>query len=121
MLVSCEQSIEFATTDGRRELGQCAVFNSREDECEFLLTVMPRPHQVTGALMGCNHKVSNPIRIESWKRDPDFVRLLLLTPTAITLQFQGVRELGTRRNAACGICARAVVAKLVRCQGRHDE
>jgi hypothetical protein len=46
---------------------------------------------------------------------------LLLTPTAITLQFQGVRELGNRRNAAFGICARAVVAKLVQCQGRHDE
>jgi hypothetical protein len=71
--------------------------------------------------MECNHKVSNPIRIEPWKRDPDFARSLLLTPTAITLQFQRARGLGNRRNAACRICARAVVAKLVRCQGRHDE
>jgi hypothetical protein len=42
-------------------------------------------------------------------------------PAAITLQFQRVRGLGNRRNAACGICGRVVVAKLVRCQGRHDE
>jgi len=31
----------------------------------------------------------NPIRIGRWKRDPYFVRSSLLTPTAITLQFQG--------------------------------
>jgi hypothetical protein len=82
---------------------------------------MRRPHQVAGALMECNHKSSDPIRIEPWKRDPDVARSLLLTPTAITLQFQGGRGLGNRRNAACAICACAVVAKLVRCQGRHDE
>ena len=45
----------------------------------------------------------------------------MLTPTAITLQFQGGVDLGSRRNAARGICGRIVVTKLVRCQGRHDE
>jgi hypothetical protein len=33
--------------------------------------------------------------------DPDFVRSLLLTPTAITLQFQGLRGLGNRTQ--CGV------------------
>lgn len=63
---------------------------------------MRRPHQVAGALMECNHKSSDPIRIEPWKRDPDVARSLLLTPTAITLQFQ--RGTRTRQSKQRGLC-----------------
>ena len=62
---------------------------TREGDCAFLLTVMPRPHQVTGAIRECNHEVqilfvSSPgseILISCAHRK--------LTPAAITLQFQG--------------------------------
>jgi hypothetical protein len=71
--------------------------------------------------MGAIIKFKSYFCSEPWKRDPDFVHSLLLTPTAITLQFQGGVDSAIGRNAAFGICARAVVAKLVRCQGRHEE
>ena len=105
----------------RHQFAPFAVFGSQENDRGFLLTVMPRPHQATGAIRECNHKaqilsVSSPGTV-----DPDFVRSSLVIPTTITLQFQTLRGLGNRCDAACGICGRAVVTKLVRCQGRRDE
>jgi hypothetical protein len=71
--------------------------------------------------MECNHKVQILFVSSPGNAIPIFVRSSLLTPTAITLQFQGGHRLGNQRSAACGICGRVVVTKLVRCQGRHDE
>src|SRR4051812_34158081 len=87
----------------------------QEDDCRFLLTVMPRPHRLTSAIMECNHKVQI-LFVSSPGMRSDFGALVAADAAAITLQFQWVRGLGNRRRAACGIRGR-VVAKLVRCQG----
>ena len=78
----------------------CAVFNSQENDRGFLLTVMPRPHQATGAIRECNHKVQIVFVPSPENRDPDFVRSSLVIPT-ITLQFQSVRGLG--KSTRCGL------------------
>ena len=114
-----DQSSSFVTAEDRHELGN--EQNPWEVGRGFLPTVMPRPHQAASTLMECNHKIQ--IRFVS---SPGSVILIscahrCLTPNAITLQFQWMRGLDNRRNAACGICRRVVVTKLVRCQGGRDE
>ena len=74
-----------------------------------------------GALMECNQKIQVPFVSSLGTVIADLVRSPLLTPAAITLRFQRGRGLGNRCHAACGVCGRVVVAKLVRCQGEHDE
>jgi hypothetical protein len=70
--------------------------------------------------MECNHKV----QIVSVSNPGSVILISCLIAADADCDKSAIsrgRGLGNRCNAAFGICARAVVAKLVRCQGRHDE